>query len=203
MEIVYFIFRELIFSFVYVFGGLLGFILPLDGVNKKPTRKYPIVFVHGWLVRNTPYIFVKNFLEKAGFAVYMSDLDLELGSIEDSAIKLSRFVEQKKLSKFYLIGDSCGALISLYYLQRLNGWRRVLKFVSVGGPFNGSPLALLAIWFSKAARQMLPNSEFLKELKDVSIKDEDKIICVSAEYDDIVPRWSSQVRGAQKIIVPT
>ncbi len=194
--------KEFIFVFIYLLAGLLGFIFPLGSLNKNPTRKYSFVFVHGWLTQNPLYWLLKHYLEHHGYLVYMTNLGLQAGDFRISAKRLKAYMDARELRDVILIGVSGGAIISFYYLQRLDGWHRVLKFISIGGPFRGSPLAVLA-FFSKGARQMIPDSPFIQELFEDGVTNIGRIVCLYTKHDELVPRWSSQLDGANNICIDT
>ncbi|MDP3987718.1 MAG: hypothetical protein Q8P80_01080 [Candidatus Levybacteria bacterium] len=196
MHILFGISKEILFLFIVIPTALLGFIFPLTKVNKKPSRKKPIVFVHGWLNQNLLYYFLKRHLEKQGYQVYMTNFGLLTGDINQNAYLLSNFFEKKKLKNTILIGASLGSLIGFHYLQELEGWNRVEKFIAIGGPFMGFPLAKL-FFFLKSGKQMSPNSKYLKDLFNKYVKNIEKIVCISSKYDEIVPANSSKIKGAR------
>jgi triacylglycerol lipase len=57
-----------------------------------------------------------------------------------------------------------GGLIGRVYLQRMEGWRRVDKFITVASPHRGTMTAHLMPM--TAATQMRPDSEFLRALNN-------------------------------------
>lgn len=192
--------QESISIFLYVLSGLIGYLFPMDYVKRGEERKLPIVFVHGWFTQNPLYFFLKRYLESNGFSVYMTNFGLQLGNFESYSQKLKEYIENKNLIDVILVGVSGGSLISLEYLQNFDGWKYVKKFISMGGPFKGSPLAYLAL-FSPAARQMLPGSDFIKQFTGHRMLHPERIMCVSAWFDELVPRSSSELRGARNEVV--
>lgn len=67
-----------------------------------------------------------------------------------------------------LFGFSMGGLIKRDYLQKMDGWRRVRKFVTAASPHRGTMTAKLATY--QAALQMRPDSEFILDLNsDLSV----------------------------------
>ena len=123
---------EIFFLFLYVLSGLLGYFFKLGSINAKYTKPHPIVFVHGWLTQNPLYYFLKRYLEKLGFLVYMTDFGLQLGDFDKLAIKLNKFINDKKLKNVILVGVSGGAIVSFSYLQNHDGWKNIRKYISVG-----------------------------------------------------------------------
>jgi len=200
MKFVFECFREIIFLVFAFIAGPLGYLLPLDEILGSG-ESGRIVFVHGWFAQNPLFFFLKRHLVKQGFRVYMTNFGLHLGDFYELAKKLSIFIQENDLHDVILVGTSNGAIISLLYLQKMDGWKNVRKFIGIGGPYKGTPLAYLGL-FSKSVCQILPNSQFLKDLFDNGLKNPDKIVCVSAKHDEFVPIWSSQLPGAKNEILP-
>ncbi len=182
---------------IYIISGIFGYFWRQQPIRRK---KPPVVIIHGWLTRGAMLFTQKFILEKEGYEVHVPEFGWQLEDIENLSEKLNSYIEKEKLNNVILIGNSLGAIISLHYLKKYNGWKRVKKLISVAGPFGGSPLAYLAMWFSKSAKQMTLNSQFLKQLTQ-NITHKNKITCVSAEIDFLVPKSSSQIKGAKNKII--
>lgn len=61
-----------------------------------------------------------------------------------------------------IVGFSMGALVSRYYIQRLEGRRHVRRYISIAGPHAGTANAFLS-WVA-AGREMRPRSALLEDL---------------------------------------
>lgn len=184
---------ELICLPLYLLAGVLGYFFVLNGREKSGS---PVVFVHGWMTQTPLYYFLVRFLEKAGFRVYVTNFGLQAGDYLDLAKDLKAYLEKHDLRDVVLVGTSGGAIISLAYLQKHDGWSRARKLIAIGGPFFGSPLAFLA-FFSKAGRQMMVSSNFLAELMGDEIRNKDRIVCIQARFDELVPQKSSRIPGVR------
>lgn len=148
MKFIFGCFQEIIFLVFAFVAGLLGYVLPLDkvlgsGENGK------IVFVHGWFAQNPLFYFLKHYLVREGFRVYMTNFGLHLEDFYLLAKRLSKFIQENDLHDVTLVGASNGAIISLLYLQKMEGWSNVRRFIGVGGPYKGTPLAYFGL-FSKS-----------------------------------------------------
>lgn len=68
-----------------------------------------------------------------------------------------------------LVGMSLGGLIGYYYIACRGGADTIARFVSVGGPINGCPIAKLGLLpplsLAKAVAQCRPDSEILREIR--------------------------------------
>lgn len=148
-----------------------------------------IVIVERWLSMNIRHVYWKYFLEKMGYNAYLANFPIRKGSFEDSALELSKYLEHHNLAHVTLVGISSGALTSLIYLQEHNGWDRVDKFITVGAPFKGTWMALI-LFFSYSGRMLLPMSPLIKKISKYKVLYPEKIYCIRAKFDEIVPRGS-------------
>ena len=128
-----------------------------------------IVLVHG--IFNTGHVlfWIKRGLKKCGFDCYTPSLwpfDGR-GGIEKASQQLKEKIERRfgKEEKIVLIGYSMGGIVSRYYLQNLDGNKRVTQFYTIASPHNGSFWAYLP-YPSKGVKQLKPNSPFLNLLND-------------------------------------
>lgn len=145
-----------------------------------------IVIVERWLSMNIRHVYWKHFLERMGYNAYLVNFPLRKGSFEDSAKALSQYLEKYNLTNVTLVGISSGALTALLYLQELNGWERVNQFVSIGSPFRGTWLAII-LAFAYSGRELLPTSPLIKRISNYNILHAEKIYCVKAKFDEMVP----------------
>lgn len=190
---------ELFLFPAYLLSGILGYFIPLNSLSVGG-NKGPLVFVHGWMTQNPIFFFFKKFMENKGFTVYMTNFGWELGDIEQSAQMLKNYIESRNLKNIILVGASEGGIIALTYLQLFDGWQNIKKFVAIASPFKGAYLAVLAP-FSKAAVQMKNETQFLKKILGKGIPPLNKVVCISAKYDEIVSPSSSFLPGAQREVV--
>ncbi|QQG43405.1 MAG: hypothetical protein HYW45_00080 [Candidatus Daviesbacteria bacterium] len=201
MSLVVGVLQETFFLVIHLILNVVGVFVPLNTIKNRQHKKRPVVFIHGWFTRNPLYFVFKKHLENEGLSVYMVDLGLQLGDTYEYAKKLKNYIEKNKLSDITLVGVSLGAVISLIYLQKLNGWAKTKEFVSIGGSFKGSPLTFLAP-LSKSARQVTVGSKLLSDLTSEDLSNHlHQITNLYAKYDEFVPRWSSTIEGAKNIQV--
>ncbi len=131
---------------------------------------YPALFVPGYASPAAFSRIFRNRLEEANVEVYTLHLPwLAVGDIRRSAEALEDRVEELKrglrVKKLNLIGHSLGGIIIRYYLKKMDGWKSVKRAVYMATPHHGVPVARL-VPFTKAGRQLVPGSEFLKEMQD-------------------------------------
>ncbi|WNG56993.1 alpha/beta fold hydrolase [Archangium gephyra] len=101
-----------------------------------------------------------------------------------------------------VVGFSMGALVSRYYLQRLEGRNHVRRFVSISGPHAGTLTGWLRA--NPGARDMRPNSELLRGLAtDEAPFGDVQVFSLWTPLDlMIIPARSSQLTGARERTFP-
>lgn len=192
---------ELLLIFSYPLTSILRFTVPLYSLYPHPQYKTPIVIVEQWFAQNAYHIFMKRYLEKKGFRVYLFNFSLFKGGIDDGAVELKNFFEKYSLQNALIVGISAGALTSFTYLQTYNGWKKVKKLISLGGPFKGTPLAY-PIVFLKSGRQLIPQSTFLTTLQKKKIRKPHRILCISPLIDEMVPTTSNRLPSVKQKKIP-
>lgn len=184
----------------------------LQGKSSHP----PIILIQGFLGTSRVLDPLDRFLQRSDRDIYMIDLGIvNIRDIRKSGERLLFEIERliDLYSKTYnfkkvdIVAHSMGGLIAYYYVKKLGGHRCVRKLVTLGTPFRGTWSALLgSVLFgaiSKGVRQMLPNSEFLKELHEPQqIKLRTKLYSVAAQYDTISPPESCFLKGAINRVLP-
>lgn len=196
MQMLWEIFTE-IFSMI---GYPLSFIVKppsdIQQENKKPT----ILIVERWFNHNFFHNHWIIYLRKKGFCVYFVNFPIYQGTFLESSILLKNFIVQKKLKNITLVGISSGGLTSLLYLEQQNGWQHVKKFISLGSPFYGTPLAGF-IAFTYSGRELMLTSIFIKRMKELHLSYPEKMLYLRAKVDQIVPATSSVLPGVEEKVV--
>ncbi len=140
-----------------------------------------VVLVHGIFHFFNIFKKMSGFLETRGFRTFAPSLAPSTGKIglDELALQLKTYIDKTIPAgeTFHLVGFSMGGLICRYYLQRLDGMKRVKRFISISTPHHGSRMAYLL--GNAGCRQMRPGSEFLKDLNsDVNRLEEVKIVSI-------------------------
>jgi pimeloyl-ACP methyl ester carboxylesterase len=186
----------LLFPF-YVILTLLNELFKFEKMNMQNTGKNIVIFEH-WFSKNFWHIFMKFYLEKLGHRVYWTNYSLIKGGADEGAEYLENYIAKNDIKNATLVGISFGAITSYSYLQKFKGWKKIDKFISIAGPFKGTPLAIVLCLF-KGGRQMLPNSKYLQDLLSVPRTNGSKIVSVSALRDEMVPKQSTRLDFARNI----
>lgn len=142
---------------------------PDGGAARLPREaKPPVVLLHGFIDNRSVFVLLRRSLAQHGRdqveSLNYSPLTCD---IRTAAALLGRHIEEicerTGSEQVDMVGHSLGGLIARYYVQRLNGDRRVRTLVTLGTPHSGTRVAPLANALP-IVRQMRPGSELLEEL---------------------------------------
>lgn len=135
-------------------------------MSEKDSCSYQrVVLVHGMFQSGKHFRSMKRRFCEAGHDVLAPDLkpaDARTG-IESLAEQLAEAITEAWVDKPHvLIAHSMGGLICRYYLQMLKGAARCRGLVTLATPHHGTWMA--HFYPGIGARQMKPNSDFLRRL---------------------------------------
>jgi len=120
--------------------------------------------------------------------------------------EVQRVREKTQAPKVHLVGMSLGGLIGLYYLKCMGGAAFVERFVSVGGPLNGSSLArcveLLPSHAMHAIAQTTPDNDLMRELRAAPMPTGVRMFSVGTHGDVMTPRTSWDMPGLEPVESP-
>ncbi len=164
-----------------------------------------VLLIHGFLDTGRLFRRLESRLAAAGhrcFAPTLTPRDGRRG-LADLAGKLAGYIDSEMPGHepFAVVGFSMGCLVARYYLQQMQGCRRVRTFFAISGPMHGTATAFL--YPGKGTRDMRPGSRFLREL-DASAGDLNGLP-VHIYYTPfdlmIIPATSSRMAGARALRV--
>ena len=170
----------------------------LDRLTPTQPGRAPVVLVHGYRCNRGLWWWMRGSLEARGHTVATLNLEPLLGDIDLYAEQLATRIEEVCLAtgapRVALIGHSMGGLVSLAYLRRFGG-DRVSKFIAMGTPFRGSPLAQLGA--GRCARQMRPGNPWLVALENSPPPLGVEITTLLSLHDAYVPAPNAVLEGAR------
>ena len=163
----------------------------------------PVVLVHGIWKDSSAFKVMSSYLQQRGFQTFAIDLKPNNGSvpIEALAEQLATFVEEIG-APVDLVGFSMGGLVSRYYLQRMGGSESVRKFITIGSPHYGTPVASLSS--RPASQQMRLKSQFTIDLNsDAHTLLKHDVVSIWTPFDLMVPMPSAMLSVGRTYAVPT
>jgi pimeloyl-ACP methyl ester carboxylesterase len=169
-----------------------------------------MLLVHGFLA--TPRIvgWLAARLSRLGYCPHGVDLGGLFGRfnarpIEELARVVADRIEQlardHRCERIDLVGHSEGGLIGRYYVQKLDGARRVRHLITLGTPHRGTPWAHsghLVRQVLPSLRQMAPGSPLLRALGKDSFPTSVRLTSIYSRRDSLCPPLSCrlEVSGA-------
>ena len=172
---------------------------------------HPVLIIQGFLAPTLTNYLLKNRLQRAGFTAEDVPIEgLNAGDIRDSARVVEMAVNAMRMrtgaKQIDLIGISMGGLIGLHYLRKLGGDDFVRRFIAIGTPFNGTHFARLmkTLTFGRApgAEQMIPGSDFLRDLHDHADGHKAEIYSLHTSADAFVSEKAATMENVQLVKSP-
>ncbi len=120
--------------------------------------------------------------------------------------EVERVLRETGAPKVKLVGMSLGGLIGLYYIKCDGGAPLVERFISVGGPLNGSALAHVSALIPSEAvhalAQSRPDSDIQRRIHAAPNPPGVRLISVGTKGDVMTPRASWEVPGMENVETP-
>jgi len=177
----------------------LGWLIPAE--KPVPRAGGPqVLLLHGLFHSRSCWWLVKWRLRRSGYRNLHS---INLPAWRDAQV-LTELIAKKVdhlrhaygAERVVLIGHSMGGLLGRNYLQLRGGAHKVERLIQLGSPNGGSKLAPFAV--SRLARQLLPGSAFLAELKAAPLPADVPVTSIFSRHDNIViPPQLSSLEGAK------
>jgi hypothetical protein len=154
----------------------------------------PVLLVHGLVDNSSVFAVMRRSLRRRGFASVCSwNYSPLLGDVADGAQDLAEHVEricqETGHERVHVVGHSLGGLIARYFVQRLDGDRRVDRLVTLGTPHQGSRWAHVVP--TQLIRQLRPGSPLYQELAEPVHGCGTQITAVYSDIDQMVLPTSS------------
>ncbi len=171
----------------------------------------PVLLLHGFLGTRGSMFPLERRLGADGITVFSFNLGtFNTRDIRRSAFLIHRKIEsilaQTNVKRIDILGHSMGGLIGLYYVKKLGGHEKVRKLVMMGTPLRGTWAALPGVaslgLLSSSSWQLLPHSDFLRELENGPLPPDVEYFTIAAARDWVCPIDSTHLEGATQVTVP-
>ncbi len=170
-------------------------------IYRNPQPKGTIILVGCWFNANTYHKYWVSFLEKVGFRTFLIDLPFARESFDTTTKRLASFIADHGLENYTIVGISSGVLVCWNYLTEYKKWDEIHRFISIGGPVQGTITAWL-ITFTSKGRAMVPGSRFIKKLHKKPFPKE-KMVTLTARSDELVPYKYARMDGVKNYQLPS
>ncbi|WP_026532782.1 esterase/lipase family protein [Arthrobacter sp. H41] len=143
---------------------------------------------------------VADHLHSAGHPIHVvRQLGYNLGTIEDMAILVGRYLEQQNLENVVVVAHSKGGLIGKFLMTMPHQAGRVNCMVTVNTPFSGSIYANFFVLPS--IRAFAPGNRTLQLLRE-NIESNTRITSIYGKFDPHIP-GGSFLEGARNVQLET
>lgn len=163
-----------------------------SGGNRRSTKRQhdqrTLVLIHGYASNRSIFLPLYLYLRTIGIKSILTFNYRSSQSIEQSAIELKAFLQNKvRGGRIDLIGHSLGGIVARIYLQQLGGARRVDRCIALGTPHAGT---YSAYWLpTRLGEDLKPDSPLLERIHRYR---------AAAER----VKFTSIVGGSDNIVVP-
>ncbi|MFE2374779.1 esterase/lipase family protein [Streptomyces sp. NPDC059398] len=150
----------------------------------------PVVLLHGFVDNRSVFVLLRRSLLRHGWQHPESlNYSLLTCDIRAAAELLGEHIEEICARTGHqdvdIVGHSLGGLIARYYVQRLDGDRRVHTVVTLGTPHEGTQIAQL-MSAHPLVRQMLPHSDVIEELRSPAPGCRTRFVSFWSELDHLM-----------------
>lgn len=154
------------------------------GLQSLPERR-PVIIVPGYALNRGPYLFLVTFLRRHGWRWVWPIRNAPRSSpIPVYARHLGERIEELRrvtgASKVDIVGHSMGGVVASWYILRMDGADHVGRLVTLGTPWQGSRLHVLAL--RRQARDIAPDSEIVSDIQQPAVP----TTCIWSRHDQLI-----------------
>ena len=169
-------------------------------------NRNPIILIHGLWNTSSIFSFITSKLDEQGVDYFAPTLNHSFGMT--SIVELTNLMDQLILEKYGLqqeidvLGFSMGGVIGRYWINKLNGYKRTKRFITIGSPHNGTLASQLVPKYPfRGISEMKINSSLLRDLSkyDYFLNDIDCISFFTFWDLMVFPGWRAHLNVGEKI----
>ena len=174
-----------------------------DRLAHCPTRRTPLLLIHGYQCNRGFWFWLRRKLEAAGWTVATHSLEPVFADIDSYAPGIARRIDEVLAAtgapQLILVGHSMGGLAGRAYLRRY-GKAKVARMITLGTPHQGTRLARLGLGAN--ARQMRLGSPWLSELAAGDVLPQDSVSIYSCHDNYVYPQQAAaRLDGAAHVAI--
>jgi triacylglycerol lipase len=145
---------------------------PHPALEADPAHaEVPVVLVHGWVHNRSAFLWMTRALRRAGFrnihGLNYNPMRQGIREIAEMlAVEVDRVLAVTGAPRCMVVGHSMGGIVARYYVQALDGHRKVDTVVTLGSPHRGTYTAHLGL--GPAARELQPRTPLMRELEETA-----------------------------------
>jgi len=174
-----------------------------DAIGRLPAGQHPVLLVHGYLCNRGYWWWFRRALRSRGCAVATITLETPFSDIEQMAGQLERRIAALRAetgaARVSLVTHSMGGLVARAYFRRFGG-EHVARFVTIGGPHQGTVLARLGL--GRSARQMEPGNAWLAGLNGGGAPPVPTLAIWTTGDEIVAPQDSARLPHVRDCVLP-
>lgn len=183
---------------------IVGF---MGGKSWAEQKHNKVVFVPGYIVEMKRFDNLKEYLTENGWNeddLYVVELQNWNSNITNAEI-LRDFIDEitAEDEKVDIVAQSMGGISARYYIKNLDGDKKVQNIITTANPHHGTYLAvpglILSLFGDEGIKELVPGSDFLKELNEDETPGEDVLWTTIRLTSDLIihPTDSTILAGAR------
>jgi len=169
------------------------------GFAAKPSRRPPVILLHGLFQNRSCLLPLQWRLRAAGFDRVVSvntpawlDFDTLTGRVRRTVDQVRSATGARQV---HLVGHSMGGILARNFIQQQEGASLIASCITLGAPHRGSKLAPFAV--SRLGRSLLPGSPLLTRLNAAPLPAGVGFTAIYSRHDNIiVPMENARLDGA-------
>lgn len=159
----------------------------------------PIILVHGIIDNHSVFAVLRRGLSKRGFGRLIT---LNYSPLTDDARRVAERLKtlvdsvcrETGYDRVHIVGHSLGGLVARYYIQKMDGDKRVHTLVTLGSPHSGTLTAKIVPKKISITSQMRPDSEMMKDLAAPAKGCRTRMIAIWSDLDQvIIPQKNARI----------
>jgi triacylglycerol esterase/lipase EstA (alpha/beta hydrolase family) len=113
--------------------------------DRARQNRNPVILLHGFAMNRTNWIWLGRRLAARGIGPLYGTSYFSPQSVRRSARRLADFVEEvlarEDGARVDIVAHSLGGVVARYYIERMDGAKRVRHLVTIGSPHQGTAVA--------------------------------------------------------------
>jgi triacylglycerol esterase/lipase EstA (alpha/beta hydrolase family) len=145
---------------------VLGAAYEVAEEGQPGAARRPIILLHGFMLTQTSWLLLGHRLRRRGIGPLYATTYFSLQSVRASAEQLAAFVDEvcarHGTERVDIIAHSMGGVVARYFIERLDGARRLGRLITIASPHKGTRMGRWGL--VTGARDLIADSSLMGEL---------------------------------------
>jgi pimeloyl-ACP methyl ester carboxylesterase len=160
-----------------------------EGEGTARGNRHPVILLHGFAMNRTNWLWLGRRLAARGIGPLYGTSYFSPQPVRRSAVLLARFVERvcarEKAERVDVVAHSLGGVVARYYIERLDGAKRIGRLVTIGSPHRGTVVARYGIGM-RSAHETRIGSDLWSELGPIVAREGLQVTSIWSRADAII-----------------